>query len=301
MKLSTRPSPVVVALVLAVLASGALLFWRLPPRPVADLAKHERSVFSAGGEDGVLERLFEIIEPRNRYLVDLGAGDGIAGSSSRNLILNHGWRGLLVEAEAGRARQLAATYEASEQATTLHALIDPGDLEILLGAHGVPQDPDLLIVGLKANDWYVWRGIRDFRPRVVQIQYNAAFTPPQTMVIEYHPLNFWDGAMYFGASIQSLYNLGKRKGYELVYANTSGTNLFFVDARLFDRFGIRDNSPLLLYRPSRALPQIPPTRIRDWIGPGGGPLPPQSPQLFVENVRIPRAYVFDDLEKGGGS
>ena len=301
MTLSTRPSPVVVALVLVVLASGALLFWRLRPRPVVDLAKHERSVFSADGEDGVLERLFEIIEPESRYLVDLGAGDGIAGSSSRNLILNHGWRGLLVEAAAGRAQQLAETYESSEQTATLHALIDPGDIEILLEAHGVPRNPDLLIVGLKANDWYVWRGIRDFRPRVVQIQYNAVFTPPQTMVIEYHPLNFWDGAMYFGASIQSLYNLGQRKDYELVYANASGTNLFFVDADLYDRFGIRDNSPLLLYRPSRTLPQIPPTRVRDWMGPGGEPLPPQPPRLFVENVRIPRDYVFDDLEKGGGS
>ena len=301
MTLSTRTSRVAVAVVFAAVVGGVLLFWKLGPRPAVDLAKHERSVFSPAGEDGVLERLFEIIEPENRYLVDLGAGDGIAGSSSRNLILNHGWRGLLIETVEERARGLSQNYESSEQATTLHALIDPGDIEIILEQHGVPGDPDLLIIGLKANDWYVWRGIRDFRPRVVQIQYNAVFVPPQTMVIEYHPLNFWDGAMYFGASIQSLYNLGKRKGYELVYANSSGTNLFFVDASYYDRLGIGDNNPLLLYRGCEALPQILPARIRDWIGPGGEPLPPQEPELIVEDVRVPRAFVLDDPAKGGGS
>ena len=34
--------------------------------------------------------------------------------------------------------------------------------------------------------------------------------PTQTMVIEYHPYNYWDGSLYFGASIQSLYDLGRR-------------------------------------------------------------------------------------------
>ena len=54
---------------------------------------------------------------------------------------------------------------------------------------------------------------------------------------------------HFGASIQSLYELGKKKGYELVYGTSSGLNLFFVDRRYFARFGIRDNSPSRFYRP----------------------------------------------------
>ena len=156
----------------------------------------------------------------------------------------------------------------------------------------MPSKPDLLIVGLKANDWYVWRAIREFRPRVVQVQYNAAFVPPQTMVIEYHPLNSWDGAFYFGASIQSLYNLGRRKGYELVYANSSGTNLFFVESGLFHRFGIRDNRPLVLYRGSPVLPTIIPARVRNLAGPGGYPLPSYEPELVMTDVRVHRTYVL---------
>lgn len=298
---STRISRTAVAVVLAAVLGGALALWRgLPPPPV-DLGPHERNVFSTTGEDGILERIFDVVEPRNRYVVDLGAGDGVTGSSSRNLIENHGWGGLLVEAGPAPAARLAELYEAHGSVKTLNALVDPGDIEIQLERHGVPPDPDLLIVGLKSNDWYVWRGIRDFKPRVVQIQYNAAFVPPQTMVIEYHPLNFWDGALYFGASIQSLANLGRTLGYELVYANSGGTNAFFVDASLYERFGLLDNDPLTIYRPDPSLPQIPPVRVRDWMGPTGEPLPPQPSELVVENVTVPRSYVFDLVEQGGGS
>ena len=57
-------------------------------------------------------------------------------------------------------------------------------------------------------------------------------------------MNYWDGSQYIGASLQSLYELGKRKGYELVYTMSWGPNAFFVDAKYFDRFGVSDNSPV---------------------------------------------------------
>ena len=90
-----------------------------------------------------------------------------------------------------------------------------GNIEILFEEAGVPKDLDLLVSDsdIDSNDYYVWRAIHDFRPKVVM---NAFFPPPQLMVIDYHPMNYWDGTYYIGASIQSLYELGKKKGYELI-------------------------------------------------------------------------------------
>ncbi|MGD8897011.1 MAG: hypothetical protein PVJ73_13320, partial [Acidobacteriota bacterium] len=78
--------------------------------PSVNLSQSERSVFSPGGQDGILERVFDVLEPTHRYLVDLGAGDGVRGSFSRNLIANHGWRGLLVESDPEVGAALSETY-----------------------------------------------------------------------------------------------------------------------------------------------------------------------------------------------
>ena len=277
---------------LVILAVGILLLLPATP-PTVNLVAAESTAFSPGGEDGVLARILEIVPPRHSFLVDLGAGDGETGSSSRNLIVTHGWRGFLMETDREQGQALVDRYADNGAVVARQGLIDPGDIEIILGRHGVPRDPDLLIIGLEANDWYVWRAIHDFRPRVVQIQYNAAFVPPQKMVIEYHPLNYWDGSFYFGASIQSLATLGERKGYELIYADSAGRNLFFVDGPLFDHFGIRDNSPLALYRGSEKFRPILPGLVWDHVDPQGHPR--DNPELVLSEGRIPRIYVFDDL------
>ena len=263
--------------------------------PHADLVRFERSVFSPAGQDGVLERVFEIIEPTHRHLVDLGAGDCVRGSYSRNLIVNHGWRGLLVESDPDLGAALLETYADREAAQTLQAGIYPGDIEIRLEQANVPRDLDLLIVSLHGNDWYVWRAIQEFRPKVVQIEYNAAFVPPQPMVIEYHPLNYWDGSIYFGASMQSLYALGQRKGYELVYADRSGTSLYFVDRKFFPRFGIGNNDPLLLYVPRNGLPLITAGRVWDFVDSDGRPLRKAGEDLVRRDVRIRRTFVVGEL------
>jgi hypothetical protein len=280
---------------LCAIAAWGVVMYRVRHARGVDLSKSERSVFAPAGEDGVLETILDVVPPDHRFLVDLGAGDGITGSSSRNLIVNHGWGGLLVEAKEPLAAKLAGAYAQGGRVKALQALIDPGDIELILERHGVPRDLDLLIIGLKGNDWYVWRAIDEFQPKVVQIQYNAAFLPPQTMVIEYHPLNYWDGSPYFGASIQSLHNLGKRKGYELLYANTKGTSLFFVRSTYFRRFGIGDNSPLRLYRPCPGLPTTTPGHIWDVAEGDGHPRPPYDADLVVKDVRIPRTYVLGEF------
>lgn len=70
------------------------------------------------------------------------------------------------------------------------------------------------------------------------------------MVVKFHPMNYWDGTIYGGASLQSLYRLAKKKGYELVYCmSPMSPNAFFVDKKYYDRFGIDDNRPIKLWTP----------------------------------------------------
>ena len=215
----------------------------------ADLKAAEHSVFSQNGEDGIVKKIFEVIPPTNRLIVDFGAGDGVQLSNSHNLILNKGWGGLLMEGSSELVRRMQETYKNNEKVTAIHQWVYPGNIEILMETHGIPHDLDLISIDIDSNDYYVWRAITSFRPKVVLIEFNGSYAPPAKMVVEYHPMNYWDGSDYYGASIQSLYLLGKKKGYELVYCDSKGVNLFFVDKKYFHLFDIPDNSPTALYNP----------------------------------------------------
>lgn len=215
-----------------------------------DFAAAEHSVFSQAGEDGVIEALFERIEPVSRYVVEIGAGDGVRYSNARNLVVNHGWASFQVEGNERKAGRLADNYAEHPDTKALCAQVWPGNIELLMHEAGVPIDLDLLVIDLDGNDWYVWRAIHDFQPKVVMVEYNASFAPPQCAVVDYHPFNCWVGTTdYYGASLQSYCNLGKQKGYELVYCNALGTNAFFVRSAYFDLFDIPDNSAGTLYKP----------------------------------------------------
>ncbi len=216
-----------------------------------DLRSHERQVFSQFGEDGVLERIFEIIRPTSKYAVEFGAIDGIKNCNARNLIVNHGWGGLLIEGDPKRIGSLAQNYRDYKRVTTLLAWVYPGNVEVLFEDANVPRDLDLLVIDIDSNDYYVWKVIHNFRPKVVMIEANPEYPPPQRMVIAFDPNNYWDGSHYYGASAQSLYALAKSKGYELVYHVSGGNNLLFVDAPYYDRFGITDNAPSKIYTPVR--------------------------------------------------
>lgn len=218
-----------------------------PVEPV-DFQACERSVHSQEGEDGIIEKIFELIEPTTKFAVEFGASNGVTDSNVRNLILAKGFGALLMEGDEHLAGLAKQNYADNPRVKAIQAWVYPGNIELLLEENGVPHDLDLLSIDIDSNDFYVWRALHDFRPKVVVMEYNARFPPPQKVVVDFHPMNFWDGTDYVGASLQSMVDLGKKKGYELVYCESVGVNAFFVDKKYFSRFGIADNSASKLYR-----------------------------------------------------
>jgi len=259
-------------------------------REPVDLLAAERQVFSQQGEDGVIERIFEIIEPGPRFAVEFGALDGVKNSNMRNLVVNHGWSSFQIEGDEKRARDLAKNYADHPTTRTLHAWVWPGNIEILFEENDVPRDLDLLVIDIDSNDYYVWRAIHDFRPKVVMIETNLFFPPPQLMVIDFHPMNYWDQTYYTGASLQSLTNLAKKKGYELLYQMSRGPNVFFVAAEYFDAFGISDNSPAAIYKrpPEKVM-----TSDRVKWGRNGVPWPENKKVLTWDRLVIQKRFLFD--------
>ena len=277
-------------LILLLLTVAACADQSAPLEPV-DLYAAERTVFSQFGEDGVIEKIFDIIDPGPKFAVEFGAHDGITNSNMRNLVVNHGWSTYQIEGDARLAVKLAKSYKDYPTTKTEHAWVWPGNIEILFEEAGVPKDFDFLVIDIDSNDYYVWRAIREFRPKVVMIETNRHFPPPELMVIDFHPMNYWDGTYYTGASLQSMYNLAKKKGYELVHQMKMGPNTIWVDKQYYAAFGIEDNSPIAMYRPYTRLTKDVKEELT-W-GRNGVPWPPGRKSLHWRNLVIPKQFRFD--------
>ncbi len=63
----------------------------------------------------------------------------------------------------------------------------------ILDKYGVPERFDLLSIDLDYNDYWFWKAIESYVPRVVVIEYNATPGPSESQVVEYDLYHRWDG------------------------------------------------------------------------------------------------------------
>lgn len=214
----------------------------LPPQVVLDnennwLYRHRRTVTSQNGEDGMIEKIFSLIEPTNRKVVEFGAWDGVHFSNSFNLIRNHGWGGALIEGDPERFQQLRQTHSGREDVVLVNrkiGLSGPDCLDAVLADTGLDEDIDLMSIDIDGADWHVWNSLERYAPKVLVIEFNP--TIPSNVEFVQAP----DATLQQGSSLLAMIELGKRKGYELVGA--TWVNAFFVRREYYERFGIADNS-----------------------------------------------------------
>lgn len=207
-------------------------------KPEIDLSKYEKKVYSEHGEDGVLEKIFDLIGTKSKFYVEFGVQDG-KECNTRYFREHHGFHGLMMD----------SGYDKPE--INFHKeIITAENINELLKKYKVPHEFDVLSIDIDSNDFYVWQALT-FNPRVVVIEYNPNHSPTEDKVVVYDASRFWDGTSYFGASILAFFKLGQLKGYSLVYAERGACNLFFIRDDILDKvpYSFKNiNNPQLLYQ-----------------------------------------------------
>ena len=210
--------------------------------PVPGLTAYELRVFSQNGEDGVLAEIFGRIGIAGGGFVEFGASDG-AENNAAFLAQVLGWPGVFLEADPGAYAALEHRYLGHSGVRTIQAAVEPDTIEALLQGAGVPEEPDLLVIDVDGNDYWIWRALEAFRPRVVVIEYNGDLDPTAPKVMPYTPGWRWDHTSGYGASLAALEALGEGKGYRLVHTELTGVNAFFVRADLAGPLPAGDEVP----------------------------------------------------------
>jgi hypothetical protein len=193
------------------------------------LNRHEHQVFSQNGEDGIISEILKRIGVKNMFFVEFGAGSGLENNSA--FLLLKGFKGYWIEADEKQVKELTQRFDLvirAKRLTVRSALITAENIEQLFKDAEVPEDFDLLSIDIDGNDYWVWKAIENYHPRVVVIEYNAVYPPDFACVMKYDPAFISKGTSHFGASLKALEILGLKKGYRLVGCDFRGINAFFV-------------------------------------------------------------------------
>lgn len=201
------------------------------------LSEFAKDINSQTGEDGIIEKVLEVVSDNDRWCVEFGAWDGIHLSNTCNLIANRGYSAVLIEGDRKRFRQLQKNFRDNGRVKPVNAFVgfeEDNGLDSLLQATDIPVNFDLLSIDIDGNDYHIWAAVKHYKPKVVVIEYNTTIPNPVDFV---QPR---DMRITQGSSILSIDKLAKEKGYEMVA--TTRLNGIFVDSKYFALFGIEDNS-----------------------------------------------------------
>lgn len=201
-----------------------------------DLSTRERTVYSQWGEDGVIEAIFEVIGTTNKASLEFGSHPNEC--NTRHLY-EQGWNSQCWD------------MTPFNEPWFVQELITPNNINQLFSSHNIPNELDFLSIDVDGNDFHLWHVLRpEIRPRVVCIEHNSALGGFADLVVPMSPQFHWDGTNYFGASLPALVQLGRKRGYTLVYVEKMGVNVFFVRDDVLQPDMFKDQGNLTaLYRP----------------------------------------------------
>jgi hypothetical protein len=214
-----------------------------------DLLESGFRVFSQNDEDGVLLRIFSHIGQANQYVVEIGSNCsdsdlGIPENISTNLIVNHGWHGVIFEINQTECDRLRYFFARDFATKHFHVEIDgqpsyyspliiqqaisPENIDQALQNANVDPEPDLMVIDIDGGDYAVLDSMSAVRPRVLVIEFEKRFRDRYS-VVQFDSTHFSKKWIQSGAaSLPAWEKLLSSKGYTLCAIGSSCFNAFFI-------------------------------------------------------------------------
>ena len=204
-----------------------------------DLNLHQKRVLSQWGQDGVLEKIFDIIGTTNKYFVEFGSSGNDNGMGNTAYLRRKGFDGLLMD---GSERPYNQDVNDKKYEVNIE-MISASNINGLFEKYNVPIEFDFLSIDIDGQDFHVWNNIEKYSPRVVSIEINYHIPTGLDKVMPLNDKWVWNtgdipGEMY-GSSITALKNLGNKKGYALV-ATCMCDAIFVRNDLVYNRGDITD-------------------------------------------------------------
>lgn len=178
------------------------------------LAGKALNVYTQFGEDGLIAATLQKIGETNRHCFEIGAADGRFFSNTLRL-REEGWHAVLIEANAEQYNKLQAEF--GNVSVCIQS--ECSNLDELLTATDIDRTPDLGIIDIDGQDYWLWHDMVEIRPRVMLVEIS---TQGPSM-----PVPARDEPYPAQAGMKQIKGLGESKGYTLVA--TTHCNALFVE------------------------------------------------------------------------
>ena len=210
--------------------SSALLF-SCSQTQSPKLADFGKNIYSQFGEDGIIEKIFEIIGTESKIAIEFGAADGFSCSNTANLWTKKdlGWFGILIEADHELYKKVVHNV-APYNCAVIHRAVgitQHDSLESILTQENLTCEViDLLSIDIDGNDYYVLQSLQKLRPRVIICEYNVSI--PAHLDVYPNVNN------HIGCSVAALQRVAAEKGYTLIAI--TDTNCIFIQNEDLSKF-----------------------------------------------------------------
>lgn len=195
-------------------------------------------IFSNQEEDGIILTLLAKLGIREGFFLDLGSNDCI-NSNCASLVFHFNWKGIFVDADAHLLQIGKRNYRLFGRAAGLEfipAFLHPDTVDAFVSGIMKNRELDFMSLDIDGNDYAIWKAIQLVRPKLLVIENKIEFGLEERIV----PADPQFPADQWGASLASMVQLGKAKGYTLVATNAAGFNSFFLRNDLLEMSGLQE-------------------------------------------------------------
>lgn len=136
-----------------------------------EIANRKYNKYSQNGEDGIIEEIFRRIGIKNKWCFEVGCGDGLFCSNTRNLA-EQGWKSLLMDNDYDKFLE-ACKHRLDNQKIINLEISHSGvrRIDAILKKENAPKDIDLISIDIDGQDYHIFNSMLEYRPRVVVIEY----------------------------------------------------------------------------------------------------------------------------------
>jgi hypothetical protein len=205
---------------------------------------YKKNIFSQNGEDGIIEEIFKRLnDVSDKKCCEFGAWDGKHLSNTCNLITNHNYEAILIEANKRKFDELNINFPDKKIIKINKFVTFSGEnsLDNILENNFFNKDFDFLSIDIDGCDFWIFESLSKFTPKIICIEYNSSI-PNKVSFVQKK-----DMKINQGSSAKSIIDLGLKKNYFPI-ASTDG-NLFFVHDKFkkkitnLDKFDINQLLP----------------------------------------------------------